>query len=55
MTKSCTFCNDQSYFCSGKFVWDYSEDKLSDGYNNWSEEEPNNDDDGEECVEKVRK
>ena len=42
-------------FCSGKFVWDYSEDKLSDGYNNWSEEEPNNDDDGEECVEKVRK
>ena len=42
-------------FNSGKFAWDYSEDKLSDGYNNWSEEEPNNHDDGEECVEKVRK
>eukprot|EP00092_Neocalanus_flemingeri_P013748 GFUD01014827.1.p1 GENE.GFUD01014827.1~~GFUD01014827.1.p1 ORF type:complete len:601 (-),score=175.50 GFUD01014827.1:102-1904(-) len=38
---------------AGNFVWDYSEDQLSDGYTNWSDGEPSNDSDQEECVEMI--
>jgi len=36
-----------------EFVWDYSDEKLKDGYNNWGDGEPNNHNDEEECVEQV--
>ena len=36
----------------GEFVWDYSEEQVKAGYTNWSDGEPNNHDDEEECVEK---
>jgi len=33
------------------FVWDYSDRRLKEGYNNWNEGEPNNHNDEQECVE----